>query len=106
MALGLIAHLEAAHGDSDVRAILLTANGDPFCAGADVIARNQRSDVKPRTGSIQRRLTTRAHRLVPLMLSTQVPIVSAVRGWVVGIGFHLALASDFCVAADDARCWE
>jgi 2-(1,2-epoxy-1,2-dihydrophenyl)acetyl-CoA isomerase len=57
-------------------------------------------------GSIQRRLPSTFHRLIPLMLETQVPIVSAVRGWAAGLGFHLALASDFCVAARDARFWE
>jgi 2-(1,2-epoxy-1,2-dihydrophenyl)acetyl-CoA isomerase len=29
-----------------------------------------------------------------------------VRGWAAGLGFHIALASDFCLAADDARFWE
>jgi 2-(1,2-epoxy-1,2-dihydrophenyl)acetyl-CoA isomerase len=40
------------------------------------------------------------------LLSTQVPIVCTVSGWAAGIGFHLALASDFCVAASTARFWE
>ena len=61
---------------------------------------------RPRVGSIQRRLPSQAHRLIPLMLRTQVPIVSVVRGWAAGIGLNLALASDFTVAADDARFWE
>ena len=39
------------------------------------------------------------------MLRTQVPIVSVVRGWAAGIGLNLTLASDFTVAADDARFW-
>jgi 2-(1,2-epoxy-1,2-dihydrophenyl)acetyl-CoA isomerase len=43
---------------------------------------------------------------VSLVLSVQVPVVCRVQGWAAGIGFHLALASDFCVAADDARFWE
>ena len=29
-----------------------------------------------------------------------------VRGWAAGIGFQLALAADFTIAADDARFWE
>jgi 2-(1,2-epoxy-1,2-dihydrophenyl)acetyl-CoA isomerase len=40
------------------------------------------------------------------VLSVQVPVVCRVQGWAAGIGFHLALASDFTVAADDARFWE
>ena len=59
-----------------------------------------------RVGSIQRRLPAQAHRLIPLILSTQVPVVCKVRGWAAGIGFQLALAADFTIAAADARFWE
>jgi 2-(1,2-epoxy-1,2-dihydrophenyl)acetyl-CoA isomerase len=47
-----------------------------------------------------------AHRLIPLVLSVQVPVVCAVRGWAAGIGFQLALAADFTIATEDARFWE
>ena len=47
-----------------------------------------------------------AHRLVALVASVQVPVVCAVRGWAAGIGFQLALAADFTLAATDARFWE
>lgn len=60
---------------------------------------------KPRTGSIQRRLPVQAHRVIPLLLELQLPVVCAVRGWAVGIGAQLALASDFTVAATDATFW-
>jgi 2-(1,2-epoxy-1,2-dihydrophenyl)acetyl-CoA isomerase len=102
----LIAHLEAAQQDEAVRAILLTGNGDDFCSGFDLIARNTASAGKPRAGSIQRRLPAQAHRLLPLVLETQVPVVCAVRGWAAGIGLHLAVAADFCVASKSARLWE
>ncbi len=105
---GLVDAFEMAQTDPDVRAILLTGNGPNFCGGADIVARN-RSDPdapKPRTGSIQRRLTVQAHRMISLVLSTQAPVVCAAHGWVVGVGFHLAIASDFCVTAADARFWE
>jgi 2-(1,2-epoxy-1,2-dihydrophenyl)acetyl-CoA isomerase len=57
-------------------------------------------------GSIQRRLPAAAHRLIPLMLEVQTPIVCRVQGWAAGIGFQLALAADFTVAAVDATFWE
>jgi 2-(1,2-epoxy-1,2-dihydrophenyl)acetyl-CoA isomerase len=101
--------LEALHtdlGDEVVRAVLLTGAGDNFCGGFDIVARNAPRDSKPITASIQRRLPVTAHRIIPLVLSTQIPIVAAVRGWTVGIGMHLALAADFCIAAEDARFWE
>jgi 2-(1,2-epoxy-1,2-dihydrophenyl)acetyl-CoA isomerase len=55
---------------------------------------------------MQRRLPTKANRLIPVMVEAQTPIVCVVHGWTAGLGFHIALAADFCVAADDARFWE
>ena len=102
----MIGHLAAAGIDESVRVIRIDAEGPDFCAGADLIANNAKSERKPRVGSTQRRLPNKANRLIPLMLETQVPIVAVVRGWAAGLGFHIALASDFCLAADDARFWE
>jgi 2-(1,2-epoxy-1,2-dihydrophenyl)acetyl-CoA isomerase len=98
--------MTAAATDERVRVIVVTGAGDHFCAGADIVARNRDRDTRPRAGSIQRRLPTQAHRLVPLLLEVQVPVVCKVRGWAAGIGFSLALAADFTIAADDAKFWE
>jgi 2-(1,2-epoxy-1,2-dihydrophenyl)acetyl-CoA isomerase len=108
MVAGLIDAIDAAGRDERVRAIVLAGVGDHFCGGADIVARNADGPdaPRPRVGSIQRRVPSTAHRLVPLVLSVQVPVVCRVQGWAAGIGFHLALASDFTVAASDARFWE
>jgi 2-(1,2-epoxy-1,2-dihydrophenyl)acetyl-CoA isomerase len=107
MVAALVGHLEQANQDEGVRVIVVDGRGDDFCAGFDIVSRNAgEGDRKPRIGSIQRRLPVQAHRLVPLMMSTQVPVVCAVRGWAAGLGLHLALAADFCIAASDARLWE
>jgi 2-(1,2-epoxy-1,2-dihydrophenyl)acetyl-CoA isomerase len=106
MVAGLIALFEQANQDEMVRSVLITSTSDDFCAGFDILARNAPGGSRPRVGSIQRRLPAHAHRLVPLLVSVQVPVVAAVRGWAAGIGLHLAVAADFCVAARDARLWE
>lgn len=106
MMTGLIDAIDAAGRDEAVRVIVLRGAGDHFCGGADIVARNANPEHRPRVGSIQRRVPALAHRLIPLMLSVQTPIVCAVQGWAAGIGFQLALAADFTVAADDARFWE
>jgi 2-(1,2-epoxy-1,2-dihydrophenyl)acetyl-CoA isomerase len=106
MGEALIGHLVAAGQDEAVRAILLRSTGPDFCAGSDLLAKNAPSGDRPRVGSIQRRLPSTFHRLIPLLLETQVPVVTAVRGWAAGLGFHIALASDFCIGATDARFWE
>jgi 2-(1,2-epoxy-1,2-dihydrophenyl)acetyl-CoA isomerase len=107
MVAALVGHLEQANQDEGIRVIVIDGRGDDFCAGFDIMSRSGGDgDRKPRIGSIQRRLPAQAHRLVPLMLSTQVPVVCAVRGWAAGLGLHVALAADFCIAASDARLWE
>jgi 2-(1,2-epoxy-1,2-dihydrophenyl)acetyl-CoA isomerase len=108
MMAGLVDALTVASTDDRVRVILLDGAGDHFCGGADIVARNRKDPAaaKPRTGSIQRRLPTQAHHLVPLVLEVQVPVVCKVRGFAAGIGFSLALAADFTIAADDSRFWE
>lgn len=106
MGQALIGHLVAAGQDEAVRSILLRSAGEDFCAGSDLVAKNRPDAPRPRVGSMQRRLPSTFHRLIPLVLETQVPVVAAVRGWAAGLGLHLALASDFCVAATDARLWE
>jgi 2-(1,2-epoxy-1,2-dihydrophenyl)acetyl-CoA isomerase len=111
MVAGLIEAIDLAGRDEAVRAIVIAGAGDHFCGGFDIVSRNAGgsgagSERRPRAGSIQRRLPSQAHALVPLLLSVQVPVVAVVRGWAAGIGLHLVLAADFAVVADDARLWE
>ena len=106
MVAGLTAVIEAAGNNEAVRAVLLTSAGEHFCSGFDIVARNSGSTgQRPRAGAIQRRLPSQAHRLIPVLLETQVPVVAAVRGWAAGIGLALALAADVTVASDTARFW-
>jgi 2-(1,2-epoxy-1,2-dihydrophenyl)acetyl-CoA isomerase len=106
MVLGLIAAVEAAGTDEDIRVIDLRAAGKSFCGGADIVARNEPDGRRPRVGSIQRRVPILAHRIIPLLLQVQVPVVCAVRGWAAGFGCQLALAADFTLATPDAQLWE
>jgi 2-(1,2-epoxy-1,2-dihydrophenyl)acetyl-CoA isomerase len=108
MVATLIDEVDAAGRDEAVRSILVTAEGDHFCSGFDIVGRNAGDPgaARPRIGSIQRRLPSQAHRLIPVLCTTQVPVVAAARGWVAGIGLHLAAAADFLVLAHDARVWE
>jgi 2-(1,2-epoxy-1,2-dihydrophenyl)acetyl-CoA isomerase len=102
----LAAEIEAAGKDESARSILITAAGDHFCSGFDIVSRNAETASRPRAGSIQRRLPSTSHRLIPVMCTTQVPIVVGARGWAAGIGLHLLAAADFAVVATDARLFE
>jgi 2-(1,2-epoxy-1,2-dihydrophenyl)acetyl-CoA isomerase len=101
----IVAALEAAATDDSLRAVLIAGAGADFCAGADWVATNAAGS-RPRTGSIQRRTGLQAHRLIELLLEIQLPVVCGVRGWAAGLGFQVALAADFAIAAESARFWE
>jgi len=105
MVLTLIDLIEVAGSDTSVRVIHLSGTGDHFCSGFDLSLRGGTTDERPRTGATQRQMRWHVNRLIPSMLETQTPIVTSVKGWAIGLGMNLALASDFVVAADDARFW-
>ena len=100
----LVGTLSEAAADDALRAVLITAAGDDFCAGTDWVAANERR--RPRTGDLVRRIPHGAHRVIELVAGIQLPVVCGVRGWAVGFGANLALAADFTVAATDAVFWE
>jgi 2-(1,2-epoxy-1,2-dihydrophenyl)acetyl-CoA isomerase len=102
MVLALIETIEAAGSDESVRVIALTGTGDHFCSGFDMGLRGK-PQTKPRAGATQRQMRWHVNRLIPTMLETQTPIVTAATGYVIGLGLNLVLASDFAVVAEDAR---
>lgn len=97
--------LEAAGMDDGLRVVVLSSTGPDFCTGSDWVSSNRTDAPRPRPGNLQRRTALQAHRLVAVMLETQLPIVCSVRGWAAGLGCQLALASDFTVATEDSRFW-
>ena len=60
MVAGLIAALDTANRDERVRSVLLSANGDHFCGGADIVARNAPGGGRPRVGSASPSRTNRS----------------------------------------------
>jgi len=102
MVLALIETIEAAGSDESVRVISVSGTGDDFCSGFDLGQRGK-GEEKPRAGATQRRMRWQVNRLIPTMLETQTPIVTTATGWIIGLGLHLVLASDFAIVADDAR---
>jgi len=102
MVLALTETIEAAGSDDAIRVIALSGTGDDFCSGFDLSLREPRES-KPRAGATQRQMRWHVNRLIPTMLETQTPIVTAATGNIIGLGLNLVLASDFAVVADDAR---
>jgi 2-(1,2-epoxy-1,2-dihydrophenyl)acetyl-CoA isomerase len=108
MVLALIDVVEVAGSDETVRVIHLSGSGEHFCSGFDLSLRGGSSGgsaERPRAGATQRHMRWGVNRLIPTLLETQTPVVTTVKGWAIGLGMNLALASDFVVAADNARFW-
>ncbi|MFJ9937675.1 enoyl-CoA hydratase/isomerase family protein [Streptomyces virginiae] len=105
----VIALLADASADPAVRAVVLTATGKGFCAGADL---RGGSATGPATGSgggdrvagdVARTIRLGAQRLITAVLDCEKPVLAAVNGTAAGIGSHLALSCDLVIAAEGAR---
>ena len=90
-------YFEQAAGDPAVRAVLLQGAGRGFCAGGDV---GRMAEFTPASG---RAVLQMAHRMIRNLVNIEKPVIAAVRGPAVGIGWSLALACDLVIASDTAR---
>jgi 2-(1,2-epoxy-1,2-dihydrophenyl)acetyl-CoA isomerase len=104
MVYALTDTIDAAASDESVRVIHLRGEGDHFCSGFDLAERTPGPE-RPRVGSVHRRMNGHVNRLIPAMLTCQTPIVCTAKGWVIGLGLDILLATDFAIVADDARLW-
>jgi 2-(1,2-epoxy-1,2-dihydrophenyl)acetyl-CoA isomerase len=93
----LLPALDAAAGDTAVRAVLITGAGRGFCAGQDLNdpAMAEGADVGDVIERFYRPLATRV-RTMP------VPVIAAVNGVAAGAGANFALCCDFVLAARSA----
>ncbi|MFH9135308.1 enoyl-CoA hydratase/isomerase family protein [Streptomyces sp. NPDC017524] len=98
----IIALLAEASADPAVRAVVLTATGRGFCAGADL--RDAPAATRESVpGDVARTIRLGAQRLVAAVLDCEKPVIAAVNGTAAGIGAHLAFACDLVLAADTAK---
>ena len=83
--------------DPESKAIVLTGAGEHFCAGADI------SEMTKRTILQSREILAESCAVVREMLTGPKPVVAAVEGVAFGAGLSLAVATDYVVAASNAR---
>lgn len=96
MARETAAALEAADADDHVRVIVLTGAGRGFCSGADMSMLNHIVSA----GLSASGAPTSARAPIP---EVSKPVIAAVNGPAVGLGFALAVFSDLRIAAESAR---
>ncbi|WP_405439938.1 enoyl-CoA hydratase-related protein [Streptomyces avidinii] len=98
----VIALLAEASADPGVRAVVVTATGKGFCAGADLRGGSTPAGERV-AGDVARMIRLGAQRLITAVLDCEKPVLAAVNGTAAGIGAHLALACDLVIAAEPAR---
>ncbi|MEU7604013.1 enoyl-CoA hydratase-related protein [Streptomyces sp. NPDC041003] len=99
----VIALLADASADPAIRAVVLTATGKGFCAGADLRRPGGAPAGERVAGDVARMIRLGAQRLITAVLDCEKPVLAAVNGTAAGIGAHLALACDLVIAAEPAR---
>ncbi len=82
--------------EDEVRAAILTGNGDAFIAGADI------KEMKEMDHSQARYFSRKGQKLFNKLGKLPFPVIGAVNGFALGGGLELALNCDFLLASEDA----
>ena len=93
MMVGLTAALDRARADQSLKAVVVTANGRDFSAGADVD--EHRPEQAPE-------MIAAFSRLFGVIGRLELPLVMAVDGAALGAGFELAMMADILLASERA----
>jgi len=96
--LELIELFDALGDREDVRAIVLTARGKVFCAGADIKEKQTISDAPGAYTGVNRIIREAFY----CILECKKPVIAAVNGAALGAGFCMATCCDMILAAEHA----
>jgi enoyl-CoA hydratase/carnithine racemase len=91
--------LNAAENNPDVRSVVITGEGNTFCAGGN-LQRLLSNRAQPQ--DVQLQSINGLHSWIDSIRTFPKPVIAAVEGAAAGAGFSLALACDLVVAADNA----
>jgi enoyl-CoA hydratase/carnithine racemase len=85
-----------AAGESDIRALVVRADGPNFCMGGDL------SEWPGKNKHWFRTYISEVNAAFRAIEALRVPTIAVIQGMTMGGGFELALSCDFIVAAEDA----
>jgi enoyl-CoA hydratase len=94
--------------ERDIRALIITGEGEAFSAGADISRLKGVTDPAERQRIFResgRRLPAIIGRCFEVMTHLNQLVIGAIHGYAVGGGWAIALGCDFVVAAEDAEFW-
>src|SRR5438034_1632964 len=83
----------------DARAVVLSGDGESFCAGADVDWQRSAIDLSYEE-NVEDAL--RLYRMLEAIDSCPAPVIARIQGYALGGGSGLAACADFAIAAPDA----
>ena len=92
--------IEEVRKDRKIRAVILTGEGRAFCAGGDVKSQREMQDAS--VIAVRERVRN-LHRWIINLAGMEKPVIAAVNGDAVGMGFSLALAADMIIASERSR---
>lgn len=92
---GLRGAISFANADPSVRAVVVTNEGNTFCAGANLKERSAESDKTSNSNGFERLMTE--------IIESPTPVIAKIAGHVVGGGLGLVAAMDIAIAADDTK---
>lgn len=104
MVHSMLAILQQASQDPQVRAVVLTGNGSAFCAGGDLKAMQQREGMfAGGTVELRDRYTRGLQAVTRAFDHFEKPVIAAINGAAIGAGLDLALMCDLRISADNAK---
>jgi 2-(1,2-epoxy-1,2-dihydrophenyl)acetyl-CoA isomerase len=100
----LMAALDAAEDDPQVRCLILTGAGPSFSAGGDIKQMRDRQGMfEGDPPTLRTRYLQHIHRVPRRLARFDKPIIAAINGAAIGAGLDLACMCDLRVAADSAK---
>jgi 2-(1,2-epoxy-1,2-dihydrophenyl)acetyl-CoA isomerase len=100
MRRSLVATMDELNHDPEVRAVVLTGEGDHFCVGADISAVGKSG---PRLRLVMRENMKDVQQIFHMIAGAPKPYVASVPGDAFGTGMSMALACDYVVGGPKAR---